>query len=109
MSRKIISGPLFQTRKKTRREQLPLTSNEIQPKNRHCLWGLDGKYGRWDEILQDILNGKLKLVQNRRKSDTDTEQKDEEMPEATGRQTYDTSERNSKYIPIFGIFPIFGM
>ena len=61
-------------------------------------------YGRWDEILRDILNGKLKLVQNRRKADTDTEEEDdedddEEMPEAAGRQTYDTSERNGKYIP----------
>ena len=46
------------TEKKSRREQIPLPENEIQPKNRHCLRGLDGKYGRWDEILRDILNGK---------------------------------------------------
>ena len=100
ISRKFILGPLFQNEKKTRREQLPQTNNEIQPNNRHCLRGLDGKYGRWDEILRDILNGKLNIVQNRRKTDTDTEEEDEEMPEATGRQTYDTFERNGKYIPI---------
>ena len=72
ISRRFISGPLFQNEKKTRREQLPLTNNKVQSKNRHCLRGLDGKYGRWDEILRDILNGKLKIVQNRRKTDTDT-------------------------------------
>ena len=80
-----------------------MTSGEIQPKNRHCLRGLDGKYGRWDEILRDILNGKLKIVQNR-KTDSETEDddddEDEEMPEETGNITYDTSERNGRYAPI---------
>ena len=59
------------------------------------------------KILRNILNGKLKLGQNLRKADTDTEEEDddedddeEEMPEATGRQTYDNCERNGKYIPI---------
>ena len=56
--RKFISGPLFQTEKKTRRETTLNTNGEINPKNRHCLRGFDGKYGRWDEILRDILNGK---------------------------------------------------
>ena len=78
ISQKFISGPLFQTEKKLRREQIPLTDNEIQPKNRHCLLGLDGKYGRWDEILRDILNGKLKIVQNRKKTEADTEEEDDE-------------------------------
>ena len=105
ITRKFISGSLFQTEKKTRREEVPLTSNENHPKNRHCLRRLEGKYGRWDEILPDILNRKLKIVHNRRKTETDTEEEDdddddEEMPETTGRQTYDTSERNGKYIPI---------
>ena len=67
ISRKFISCPLFQTEKKIRREQLPLRSNKNQPKNRHCFPGLDGKYGCWDEILPDILNGKLKMVQNRKR------------------------------------------
>ena len=76
-------GPLFQNERKTRREPAPMTSCEILPKNRHCLRGLDGKYGRWDEILRDIQNGKLKIVQNR-KTDSETEDddddEDEEMP-----------------------------
>ena len=92
------------TEKKSRREQIPITENEIQPNNRHCLRGLDGKYGRWDEILRDILNGKLKIVQNRKKTETDKEEEDdeddEEMPETTERETYDTSERNGSYVPI---------
>ena len=103
ISRKFISGPLFQNERKTKREPAPMTSGEIQPKNRHCLRGLDGKYGRWDEILRDMLNGKLKIVQNR-KTDSETEDddddEDEEMPEETGNITYDTSERNGKYVPI---------
>ena len=57
ISRKFISGQLFQTERKTRREPTPMTSGEIQPKNRHCLRVLDWKYGRWDEILREILNG----------------------------------------------------
>ena len=102
---KFISRSLFQTEKKTRREEVPLTSNENHLKNRHCLRRLEGKYGRWDEILPDILNRKLKIVHNRRKTETDTEEEDdddddEEMPETTGRQTYDTFERNGKYISI---------
>ena len=84
---KIHFGPIISDREESGREQIPLTDNEIQPKNRHCLRELDGKYGRWDEILRDILNGKLKIVQNRKKTETDTEEEDneddEEMPETT--------------------------
>ena len=73
-------------------------------KKRHSLRGLDGKYGRWDEILRDILNGKPKIVQNRKKTETDTEEEDDEddqeMPETTERETYDTSEQNGSYVPI---------
>ena len=57
--RKFISGPLFQTEKKGKKDTA-ITNAEITPKNRHCLRGLVGKYGRWDEILRDILNGKQK-------------------------------------------------
>ena len=62
-NRKLISGPLFQTEKKTRREPAINTNGEINlnPKIRHCLRSLDGKNGRWDEIRRDILNGKLKI------------------------------------------------
>ena len=43
-------------------------------------------------------------MQNRKKTETDTEEEDdeddEEMPETTERETYDTSERNGSYVPI---------
>ena len=41
---KFISGPLFQTEKKNPKDTA-LTDAEITPKNRHCLIGLEGKYG----------------------------------------------------------------
>ena len=91
ISRKFISGPLFQTERKTRREPTPRTSGEIQPKNRYCLRGLDGKYGRWDEILRDILNGKLKYKIGKTDSETedeDDDDDDEEMPEVTEHMTH---------------------
>ena len=102
-NRKFISGPLFQTERKTGKDPAIDTNGEMNPKNRHCLRGLDGKYGRWDEILRDILNGKLKIVQYRKPtgSDTEDDDDDEEIPEETGTQkTYDTSERDGLYAPI---------
>ena len=108
INRKFISGPLFQTEKKTRRESTKNANGEINRKNRHCLRGLDGKYGKWDEILRNILYGKLKLVTARKQTTSDTEEEDdydedEEMPEEAGTPTpkvYDTSERDGRYIPI---------
>ena len=44
IKRKFISGPLFQTDRRTKKEPAINTSGEINPKNRHCLRGLDGKY-----------------------------------------------------------------
>ena len=46
INRKFILGSIFQTEKKTRRETTLNTNGEINAKNRHCLRGLDGKYGR---------------------------------------------------------------
>ena len=105
INRKFISGPLFQTERRTKKEPKVNTSSEINPKNRHCLRGLDGKNGRWDGILRDILNGKLKIVQNRKATNTETEddddEDDEDVPEEIGTpKTLDTSERGGKYIPI---------
>ena len=105
INRKFISGPLFQTERRTKKESKVNTSGEINPKNRHCLRGLDGKYGRWDEILRDILNRKLIIVQNRKPTDTETEDDDDEddadVPEEIGTpKIYDTSERGGRYIPI---------
>ena len=73
INRKFISDPLFQTERKIRKEPALHTTGEINPKNRHCIRGLDGKYTRWDEILKDILNGKLKIVPNKKRADSDTE------------------------------------
>ena len=108
INQKIISGPLFQTERKTRKEPAINTNGEIYPKNRHYLRGLDGKYGRWDEIIREISNGKLKIVQNRKSTGSDTEEEgedddDEEIPEKAGTPTskvYDTSERGGRYEPI---------
>ena len=66
---------------------------------------MDGKYCRWGEILRDILNGKLKIVQNQKKNDSDTEDDDdddddEDLPEETGNRTLDTTERDGRYEPI---------
>ena len=61
--RKFISGPIvFQKEKKA---ALKIRDN-ITPKNRHCLRGVDGKYIQWNEILRDVLNGKLKIIPNPR-------------------------------------------
>ena len=103
--RKFISSPLFQSEKRHRRESAPAVSAEITPKNRHCQRGLDGKYGKWDEILRYILNGKLRIVQNKKHTKTESEDEDDddddekEMPEEAGK-TYDTSERGGRYAPI---------
>ena len=61
--------------KRHRRESAPTVSAEITSKNRHCLRGLDGK---WDEILMDILNGKLRIVQNKKQTETETEDEDDD-------------------------------
>ena len=66
------------------------------------------KSSRWEEKLRDNLNGKLKIVQNRKSTGSDTEEEnedddDEQMPEETGTSTpkvYDTSERGGRYEPI---------
>ena len=81
------------------------TTGEINSKSRHCIRGLDGKYTRWDEILKDILNGKLKIVPNKKRAESDTEEddddEDEEMPEEVGTTiVYDTSEKDGRYVPI---------
>ena len=47
------------------------------------------KYGKWDEILRDTLNGKLRIVQNKKRTETyaeddDDDDDEEEIPEETG-------------------------
>ena len=68
--------------------------------------GLDDRYGRCDEIFRDILNRKLKILQNRKSTESETEENDddeddEEMPEETGTlKIYDTSERDGRHASI---------
>ena len=106
INRKFTSGPQFQTERKNTKEPAVNTTGEINPKNRHCLRGLDGKNGRWDEIFRDILNGKLKIVRNKKRAESETvddddDEDDEEMPEETGTpNVYDTFEKDGRYEPI---------
>ena len=99
--RKHISGPIvFQTEKK--KERAPQIGDKITPKNRRCLRGVDGKYIHWNEILRDILNGKLKIIQNRKhKSESESESEEGEIDEESDfeMENPDTSERNG-YKPI---------
>ena len=103
--RKLISGPLFESDKRHRRETVTAVSAEITPKNGHRLRGLDGKYRKWDEILCDILNRKLRIVQNKNCTETDSEDDEDdddeevEKSEETGR-VYETSESVGRYEPI---------
>ena len=83
-------------------ERAPQIGDKITPKNRHCLRGVDGKYIQWNEILRDILNGKLKIIQNRtRKSESESESEESEIDEESDfeMENADTSERNG-YKPI---------
>ena len=94
--RKHISGPLvFQTEKK--KERTPQIGDKITPKNRHCLRGVDRKHLQWNEILRDILNGKLKIIQNRtRKLESESESEEGEIDEDSDfeMENPDISERN---------------
>ena len=95
--RKFISDPIiFQKERKT----TPKIGDTITPKNRHCLRGVDGKYIQWNEILRDVLNGKLKIIPNK-KQDSDSEsEKGEIEDEDSDFENPDTSERNGRYQPI---------
>ena len=72
------------------------TTGEVNPKNRHCLRGLAGKYGHWDEMLRDILYGKLKIVQNKKwaESETDDDDEDEDDEVMPGRNWNTNSVRH---------------
>ena len=56
-------------------------------------------------MLRDILNGKRRIVQNKKHTETEAEDEDdddddeEEMPEEA-EKTYDTTERGGRYAPI---------
>ena len=70
--RNFISEPIISQRDK---RTAPKIGDTITPKNRHCLRGVDGNYIQWNEILRDVLNGKLKIVQNQRnESESESEE-----------------------------------
>ena len=99
--RKFISEPLFQTEKKAGREPTINKSGRTGPKNRHCLRGLDGKYIRWDEIVVDIIRGKLKKRSDSESEGDDDNEDDEDLPQETGTpKVYDTYEGDRRYATI---------
>ena len=95
--RNFISDPsVFQKERKI----APKIGDTITPKNRHCLRGVDGKYIQWNEILIDVLNGKLKIVQNQR-TESDSESEEGEIEdEESDFENHDTSEKDGRYQPI---------
>ena len=103
LKRSFISSLFFQTERRAKNEPAIKTSGEINPKNRHCLRGPGGKFGRWDDILRDILHRNLKIIYNGKATDSDTEEDDddeddEEMPDKIGTpKVYDSSERGGRY------------
>ena len=69
-----------QTGKK--KERAPQIEDIFISKKQRCLRGVDGNYIQWNQILRDILNGMLKIIQNRsQKSDSDSENEDSEIHE----------------------------
>ena len=60
------------------RKAAPKIGDTITPKNRQRLRGVDEKYIQWNEILRDVLNGKLKIVQNK-KTESDFQSEEGEI------------------------------
>ena len=89
---KFISEPnKFQNKKTRKKTEIPV-DQEITPKARYSLRGIDGKYSQQNEVLRDILAGKLKLVQNTRKL-SDSEIEEREDNEDNDFDDYHTSEK----------------
>ena len=64
------------------RERAPQIGDKSTLKNRHCLRGGDRNYFQWNEVLRDILNGKVKIIQNRtRVSESESESEEGEIDE----------------------------
>ena len=60
----------------------------------------DGRYIQWNEMLRDVLSGKLKIVQNKRtQSDSESVEGETEDKESDF-ENHDTSERDGCYRPI---------
>ena len=64
------------------------------------LRGVDGKYIQWNEILRDVLNGKLKIVQNQRNESESESEEGEIEDEESDFENHDTSEKDGRYTPV---------
>ena len=98
---KLIWWPLFQTERKAIREPVRSKIGEITQKKRYCLRCSIEIMG---SRFRDKLDEKLKIVQSLKRTDSETkddgdDEEDEEMPQETGAKSYDTSEREGKYLP----------
>ena len=95
--RKFISDSIvFQTERKA----APKIGDNITPKNRHCLRGVDVKYIQWNEVLRDVLNRKLKIVPNQR-TESDSESEEGEIDDdESDFENHDTSEKDGCYRPV---------
>ena len=70
-------------------------------KKRQCLRDLDGKYGKWNEIVRGILNEKPRIVQKKRRPKQIRKTKMMKMmmkkfPEESG-EVCDTSEKDRRF------------
>ena len=84
--RKFISGPIVSQKE---RKAAPKIGDNITPKNCHCLRGVDCKNLQWNEVLRDVLNGKLKIVPNQRtESDSESEEGEIEDDESDFENRY---------------------
>ena len=78
------------------RKATPKIGDTITPKNRRFLRG-EEKYIQWNEILREVLNGKLTIVENKRTgSESESEEKEIEEEEKDF-ENHDTSERDGCY------------
>ena len=95
--RKFISDPIvFQKEKKA----APKIGDNITPKRRHCLRGVDSKYIQWNEILRDVLNGKLKIIPNPRTGSDSESEEGEIDDDESDFENHDTCEKDGCYRPI---------
>ena len=85
-------------RKKEKQHRKSETTSLL--KNRHCLRGVDSKYIQWNEVLRDVLNGKLKIVPSQR-TGTDTESEEGEIDDdESDFENHNTSEKDDVYRPV---------
>ena len=92
-----ISEPIIIQRDK---RTAPKIGETITPKNRNCLREVDGKYIQWNEILRDVLNGKLKIVQNQRNESESESEEGEIEDEESDFENHDTLENDGRYKPV---------